>query len=164
MRTNLAPHPRRGAIRFLAVLLVFLAMVAGWWWLDAGRSTAASTRVDVAGLQARIADRLGDASEAELLRAHRELSERRPSLLDEAHGARLSTGDYEELDAPRHMTGAPIEYPIVQQRSDAFGLVKVHLLKDGRYVRTELELDEIGGAATWAVEMAWLGARVNATR
>ncbi|MEL6427912.1 MAG: hypothetical protein AAFU73_16790 [Planctomycetota bacterium] len=164
-RTGLRKSPHSGSAKLVALLAPAVIFLAAWWWFDARQTTAApGPEVDVAGIRARVATRYAGADDATLLRAHRALAEREPALIERLHGARLSTARYTELEVPRHVEGTPVEYPKVPERAGAHGLVRVHLLDDGRYVKTEINLAELGGDAAWAVEMAWLDAQIAASR
>ena len=160
------PHQqRRGSARLLLLLAPAALILSAWWWFDAGNLTSASTPfIDIEGIEASAERRYEDASAQTLMWAHRNLSEREPKVITRLHEARIDQGDFVLLDVPQHTAGAPVEYPRVTQPDNAHGLVRVHLLSDGRYVKTQLNLEDIGGAASWAIEMAWLDRRLNEVR
>lgn len=96
------------------------------------------------------------ATKAQLIDGYRNSYASFPrDLLGELHQAHVEAGNYEVLDHPITKPGEPYVMPNVKASPLAHGLVRVNLLDDGRSVKTELGLDELGQHAALAVELGW---------
>jgi len=71
------------------------------------------------------------------------------------HDEHVADGRYELLDLPLYKKGDPYTAPKVKASPLAYGLVRASTLEDGRQVKTELELSELGQHAALAVELSW---------
>ena len=103
-------------------------------------------------------DRLyGNAVQEVLVEGYRERVARLPKgLIPELHQRRIDAGNYEVLNVPPVKPGEPFSPPRVKASPLAHGLVAVSPLKDGRVVKTVLDLEELGLHAATAVELGWL--------
>lgn len=155
-------EPRRGSARLALFLVLVAAGIGAWWWLDQRDASAHSEApLDVAAYEAELEGKYADDARDEILAAWATHANAAPDRIEDLHVKRRQSGEYELLDVAPHVAGEPVEYPKVPEDPHAAGLVRVHVLPDGRYCVTRLRLEELGDAAAWAVETAWLRRRAN---
>lgn len=68
------------------------------------------------------------------------------------------------MNVPVAKEGKPYIAPEVRASPLAHGLVRVTILPDGRSVKTELELGELGRHARCAVELGWFELAIGRSR
>lgn len=120
------------------------------------------TERDIEYIRANLEGLYANAARAELVEGYRSSVRMLPKgFINNIHKQHIAEGRYEVLDHPIAKKGAAYSPPEVKASPVAHGLVRVGILEDGRSVKTELELSELGEYASLAVELGWFEGAIS---